>query len=536
MTIPQSLVDALRAGQVVPFVGTGVSMAVRRADGTALFPSWAGLLERGADRLDRESKGAEAGAVRDLLTDRSPDYLQAAEKLREGLGGALWGRFLKEEIDLSSSAADDATLDLARAVWGLGSLLLLTTNYDRVLRWACPDPREIVEWGVEHLAELAQLTRDDSVAKPTVWHLHGKIDNVANLVLTPGDYKRLYPDGTNGQPRWVGALATLRQQLAAKTFLFIGFSLDDAHFGVELKSVFEVFGGFSGSHYALVHERDEDRLRGQGLPVELLTFEDFGEPLLELVRELGRCTRPGTTSAPVVSVPGAEGPNPFGDRGRITEPDRFFDREDILEHIFGELGAGRSISLVGEAQVGKSSVLTQVCVRGPKRLGRAPEDFVYLDMQSLCGDEDFFEALGEELGLPGLKGWKLSRALRGRRVVLCLDEFEKMTYSGFTGEVRSQLRGLADGNEAPLTLILASRTTLGELFPDDPTETSPIAPIAQELQLGPFSGDVARNFLRQRLATTGRHFSEDDEERILTVSGGHPGRLQALAYACYAQR
>lgn len=98
---------------------------------------------------------------------------------------------------------------------------------------------------------------------------------------------------------------------------------------------------------------------------------------------------------------------------------------------------------MGEAQVGKSSVLAQVCVRGPERLGRPAADFVYLDMQELSGDEDFFAALSEELGLASVKGWRLRRALGDRRVVLCLDELEKMTYAGFTREVRSQLRGLA---------------------------------------------------------------------------------------------
>lgn len=248
------------------------------------------------------------------------------------------------------------------------------------------------------------------------------------------------------------------------------------------------------------------------------------------IRELEDATRPDPPP-PDPSPPPDE--NPFGDRGRITDPDRFFDREDVLKHIFHELEAGRSLSLVGEAQIGKSSVLAQVCVRGPERLGRRREDFVYLDMQTLSGDKDFWEALGEELGLPGLKGWKLSRALGERRVVLCLDELEKMTYSGFTRDVRSQLRGLADGNNAPLTLILASRTSIGELFPDDPAETSPLAP--PEVRLGLFSEGVGRRFLRHRLANRGR-FSQEDEGRLLRESGGHPGRLQALAFAGYAGR
>ncbi len=36
---------------------------------------------------------------------------------------------------------------------------------------------------------------------------------------------------------------------------------------------------------------------------------------------------------------------------------------------------------------------------------------------------------------------------------------------GFTRRVRSHLRGLADGDDAPLALVIASRTPLAQLFP-----------------------------------------------------------------------
>ncbi len=50
----------------------------------------------------------------------------------------------------------------------------------------------------------------------------------------------------------------------------------------------------------------------------------------------------------------SEPSNPFGDAGRITDPARFFDREELLRQVFEELGKGNSISLVGDSQSGKS--------------------------------------------------------------------------------------------------------------------------------------------------------------------------------------
>ncbi len=46
MDIPRTLEERLRAGTIVPFVGSGVSMAVLdKATAAPLFPSWKQLLE-----------------------------------------------------------------------------------------------------------------------------------------------------------------------------------------------------------------------------------------------------------------------------------------------------------------------------------------------------------------------------------------------------------------------------------------------------------------------------------------------------------
>jgi hypothetical protein len=49
--------------------------------------------------------------------------------------------------------------------------------------------------------------------------------------------------------------------------------------------------------------------------------------------------------------------NPFCDRGRIKDPTRFFDRRRILRELSEMLAGGNSVSLVGESEIGKSSVL-----------------------------------------------------------------------------------------------------------------------------------------------------------------------------------
>ncbi|MCP3963403.1 MAG: SUMF1/EgtB/PvdO family nonheme iron enzyme [bacterium] len=289
LTIPLKLRQRLRAGRVIPFVGAGVSMAVQRSDASALFPSWHQLLLRGAERLEAEAKPIDATLVRALVEVQDADYLDAARRLRKELG-PVWLDFLQEQINVKRAEANEDSLALARAVWGLGSRLIATTNYDRILEWACPGELrdDLGTWDIKATAEQARLLSEGAAQVPTVWHLHGRIRNAADLILTPGGYERLYAPEGDSEKSYLAALKTLRYLLVSHSFLFIGFSLDDEHFGVELRGVADIFEGFGGPHYALVREREADGLRRQGLPVELLTFEDFGAPLVELVEGLGR--------------------------------------------------------------------------------------------------------------------------------------------------------------------------------------------------------------------------------------------------------
>ena len=227
------------------------------------------------------------------------------------------------------------------------------------------------------------------------------------------------------------------------------------------------------------------------------------------------------------------GGNPFGDTGRITNPECFFDREELLRQVFEELGKGANLSLVGPSQVGKSSLLSMVCALGPERMGLPPEAFAYLNLEWVENEDEFYQALCDALGIETCRGFSLTRALRGKRYVLCLDEIEKMAWDGFTVRVRSQLRGLADGPAAPLRLVIASRSPLAHLFPDSPELDSPLAGICHPLDVGPFPPDIARAFLAERLQGTGVTFTEREISELLAETGGHPAKLQHAAAELY---
>lgn len=227
--------------------------------------------------------------------------------------------------------------------------------------------------------------------------------------------------------------------------------------------------------------------------------------------------------------------NPFGDRGRITNPERFFDREEILRQVFEGLSQGSSQSLVGESQVGKSSLLFMIYLKGRDRFPN--HQFVFLDMQCIQNENEFFRALCHELRLETpCRGFELYRKLRKKRCVICLDEIERMVDSNdFSGRERTELRGLSEGMQAPITLVCASRSPLSILFPDSPETTSPLAGIFQQLTVSPFSPDIARAFLQHRLKRTHKNFTPAQIDTLIEESGGHPALLQQYAAELYRQ-
>jgi tetratricopeptide (TPR) repeat protein len=284
MHIPATLRERLLARRVVPFVGAGVSMAVRHVStGRPLFSGWKELLRHAAELLKEEGKEKEAHLVHALLETDPADFLYAARRARDGLG-PVWFNLLKKEFDHPRDHADESTLALARTVWKLGSDLVITTNYDRVLEWTSPSDPAI--WNIQAPVEQVRLLQG-KLDRRTVWHLHGIVDDVANIILTPDGYDLLYPADTPAQARYVAALDVLRAQITSHTFLFIGFSLDDERFVSELRRNLEVFSGAAGPHYALVAEASLERLRTLGLAVEPLTFAGYGAPLVHAVEQLG---------------------------------------------------------------------------------------------------------------------------------------------------------------------------------------------------------------------------------------------------------
>jgi hypothetical protein len=211
---------------------------------------------------------------------------------------------------------------LARAIWTLGSDLVITTNYDDVLQWANDGgaaSRIVVERGSALTDAIAgRLTRR------CVWHLHGHISDPAALVLTPDGYQELC--GERGvEERYRAARNSLRTMLAGWTFLFVGFSYEDQYIEAELNWLNSAFGESARQHYILVRQSElgpppfheyvcvlEPELPGVYRPVafnaqppDAGVIQEFEEKLVQPARTRAPTIR-GTLVHTSAHIPGAE--------------------------------------------------------------------------------------------------------------------------------------------------------------------------------------------------------------------------------------
>lgn len=248
--------------------------------------------------------------------------------------------------------------------------------------------------------------------------------------------------------------------------------------------------------------------------------------------------------------------------GSPVPPALFVGRQAELRFIEGRLASGgQSTALIGEARIGKSSVLHYLRERGLSTQSDQKMVFSYVDAQSLGSIQpvqfwrialyplhDEIERSGSAALRAAWRGCtdsgyemfyihKLREAMGDERwrLVLLLDEFDDLFYNhglanaDFFGGLRSLTQV-----PWPVAVVLASRCTLSHLYETAhkicPLRTSsPFFNFAVESRLGVFEeGDV-----HQLLGLGARHLGAAEQQRILDLSGGHPYLVQVAAATCW---
>ncbi len=221
--------------------------------------------------------------------------------------------------------------------------------------------------------------------------------------------------------------------------------------------------------------------------------------------------------------------NPFGHTGIVSAP-YYFVREALTRKVVDELTKGQSVSITGERKFGKSSFLEYL--RTTDRLSNVFTDRHSLSLQSMRSDEQFYEALCYELSIPKqTSAFMLGRRLEkdNRSVLLCLDEIEAMLdgqsrsgKTGFTLTLRHNLRHLTE--KKIITFAIASQLPLDHLFPDSPTQASPLANLCVSVPMPTFSLNELQLFVQSQLGQNNVLLPLLSE--IYLQTGGRPAKFQ----------
>lgn len=278
-----SLEEALSHRKVIPLVGAGLSMSIKNKDGERVFPSWSELLEKAADRIELENDENNATLVRTFL--KINDYQQAAKYAHDGLRGGLWKSFLDKQFDLDLNTLDESSAELPKIIWKISNKVI-TLNYDRILHHFHPNIAQVLILKNTAQSNLIDILDDEN--KAILWHLHGHIDDVAELILTPESYLKLYSTNIETKNKYEAALEILKSVIRQKSLLFIGCSLDDAELIAQINKQQNLFNDTTSTHYALIRKADkraiEEKLKDTH--IKLITFDDFGQPLLDKLKQI----------------------------------------------------------------------------------------------------------------------------------------------------------------------------------------------------------------------------------------------------------
>ena len=263
MDLPDSLLEEVRSGNCIAFVGAGFSAGV--------VPGWRELLSRLKACLPAGSPASSR--VARLLELKSSRTLEAAAQvLRDELTEE---RFIEKLHAYLGRPETDESMRL-RLLWlqGIPFRAILTTNFDGLLEGDVPGRDAYIR--TLRPSDHRWWNRrfwDVEAPGPAVVKLHGDLgsDPPKGVVFTRRDYReRLY-----GDPAYT---TFLRSIFATTAVLYLGFSFTDAYLNElrsEILALLEHQGADRPIAYALVNDVPDDEVaylrRHEG--IEVLTYD-----------------------------------------------------------------------------------------------------------------------------------------------------------------------------------------------------------------------------------------------------------------------
>ena len=235
--IPPGLREAIKADELVLFVGAGLSWNFKNKNNETL-EGWTKMASSITSHLKEKRRITEE--VKQSCDKKEPiDALKEIED--NGVNKGIVGSFVKDYFSLG----EENNYSFQQKLFEL-STKIITTNYDRAFEIAIPLLQEKKAYrGKDY--ELNRLKKDSIF----LFKLHGCIEHIDSMVLFPSDYETLY--NSKGRDAEY-ALYALRNLIFNKTFLFIGTGLGDPQINSFFEEIKRIQGIYSQEHYIITPE------------------------------------------------------------------------------------------------------------------------------------------------------------------------------------------------------------------------------------------------------------------------------------------
>lgn len=205
--LPREIIEAGLAGELVLFVGAGMSMLLG-------LPSWGGLASRALEHL----------RVNGALNYSEKEQLSRLDAKKQLSIARLIADEHQITLDLSAllktDVKDEGIYEFINAI----GCVCVTTNYDELL---CPKFIGVDEKEDQKKSKMTERVTERIKFLPkyldepgTVIHLHGSVSNPSSMIVTTKDYLEHY-DFSMVQ-LFLGDL------FSKKTVLFLGYGLEEA--------------------------------------------------------------------------------------------------------------------------------------------------------------------------------------------------------------------------------------------------------------------------------------------------------------------
>jgi hypothetical protein len=276
--------EAVETGNLVPFVGAGISRTAKTKNGKGL-PTWTEFLQELVDLACRTDRLApdEEEEIQNLL--KRGRHLMAAQALKSVIPKDVLNLYIKVRFD----AGNVEVSAIHRALFKLGSPLIMTTNYDQLLEKAYTeefgDIATCCTYKDAHLVQQYLKSYPQRHPKPIIFKIHGTAERPDEVVFAEMDYRKLIYQ----QP---GYRAILSAVFVTKVVLMLGFSSSDAELTLITESLREYMFAKTNRDYVLLPKGEKNRIERQRLRqdfgLEVIEYEpsERADEMLQLVEHL----------------------------------------------------------------------------------------------------------------------------------------------------------------------------------------------------------------------------------------------------------